>query len=120
MAAATDRQRAVRDAVLRWLFVKSAEGHRGTFLDSDAIGTAFGCSLAPLTQDEVAEASDRLFRSGHVTGVPVMGLSIPRPILTVAGRRVAKAAHIACGRGRKPRSVETDDRLTAAYARARQ
>ncbi|HEY5856261.1 MAG TPA: serine recombinase [Aldersonia sp.] len=92
MTAATDRQRAVRDAVLRWLLAKSMEGDRGRLLDPDAIGETVGWTLSPLTRDEVAEASNHLFRTGHLTGVPVIGLGIPRPILTVAGRRATKAA----------------------------
>ncbi len=31
-----------------------------------------------------------LFKENYLTGVPVMGIGIPRPMLTVAGRRVAK------------------------------
>ncbi|RZL70183.1 MAG: serine recombinase, partial [Rhodococcus sp. (in: high G+C Gram-positive bacteria)] len=39
----------------------------------------------------VVDASMFLFKENYVTGVPVMGIGIPRPMLTVAGRRVAKA-----------------------------
>ncbi|MCQ4118387.1 serine recombinase [Rhodococcus sp. FXJ9.536] len=46
---------------------------------------------SPLIHDEVSEASNFLFKEGYVTGVPVMGIGIPRPMLTVAGRRLAKS-----------------------------
>ncbi|ANS28419.1 serine recombinase [Rhodococcus opacus M213] len=89
MNAATDRQWAVRDAVLRWLLAKATEGYRSPILDADAIGETVGWAPSPLTRDEVADASNYLYRQGYVTGVPVMGIGIPRPMLTVAGRRVA-------------------------------
>ncbi|MFC9839117.1 serine recombinase [Rhodococcus sp. NPDC127530] len=91
MNAATDRQWAVRDAVLGWLLAKATEGYRSPILDAEAIGEAVGWAPAPLTRDEVADASNYLYREGYVTGVPVMGIGIPRPMLTVAGRRVARA-----------------------------
>lgn len=89
--AATDRQWAVRDAVLRWLLAKTTEGYRSPILDADAIGAEVGWVASKLTSDEVADASMFLFKENYVTGVPVMGIGIPRPMLTVAGRRVAKA-----------------------------
>ncbi|TQC43637.1 serine recombinase [Rhodococcus sp. WS4] len=91
MNAATDRQWAVRDAVLRWLLAKVTEGYRSPILDPDVIGETVGWAPSPLTRDEVADASNYLYREGYVTGVPVMGIGIPRPMLTVAGRRVAEA-----------------------------
>ena len=91
MSAATDRQWAVRDAVLRWLLAKTTEGYRSPILDADAIGAEVGWVASPLTRDEVVDASMFLFKENYVTGVPVMGIGIPRPMLTVAGRRVAKA-----------------------------
>ena len=90
MSAATDRQWAVRDAVLRWLLAKTTEGYRSPILDADAIGAEVGWVASPLTHDEVSDASMFLFKENFVTGVPVMGIGIPRPMLTVAGRRVAK------------------------------
>ena len=91
MNAATDRQWAVRDAVLSWLLAKTNEGYRSPILDADAIGAEVGWVASALTHDEVADASMFLFKEAYVAGVPVMGIGIPRPILTVAGRRVAKA-----------------------------
>ncbi|MFC9356653.1 serine recombinase [Rhodococcus sp. NPDC057014] len=91
MSAATDRQWAVRDAVLRWLLAKTTEGYRSPILDADAIGAEVGWVASALTHDEVADASMFLFKENYLTGVPVMGIGIPRPMLTVAGRRVAKA-----------------------------
>ncbi|ELB93305.1 serine recombinase [Rhodococcus wratislaviensis IFP 2016] len=90
MSAATDRQWAVRDAVLRWLLAKTTEGYRSPILDADAIGAEIGWVASPLTRDEVVDASMFLFKENYVTGVPVMGIGIPRPMLTVAGRRAAK------------------------------
>ena len=91
MSAATDRQWAVRDAVLRWLLAKTTEGYRSPILDADAIGAEVGWVASALTRDEVSDASMFLFTENYLTGVPVMGIGIPRPMLTVAGRRVAKA-----------------------------
>ncbi|PBC47583.1 serine recombinase [Rhodococcus sp. ACPA1] len=91
MSAATDRQWAVRDAVLRWLLAKTTEGYRSPILDADAIGAEVGWVASALTHDEVSDASMFLFKENYLTGVPVMGIGIPRPMLTVAGRRVAKA-----------------------------
>ncbi|QTJ70207.1 serine recombinase (plasmid) [Rhodococcus sp. ZPP] len=91
MSAATDRQWAVRDAVLRWLLAKTTEGYRSPILDADAIGAEVGWVASALTHDEVVDASMFLFKENYVTGVPVMGIGIPRPMLTVAGRRVAKS-----------------------------
>ena len=90
MNAATDRQWAVRDAVLRWLLAKATEGYRSPILDAHAVGETVGWAPSPLTRDEVADASNHLYKEGYVTGVPVMGIGIPRPMLTVAGRRVAE------------------------------
>jgi hypothetical protein len=90
VSAATDRQWAVRDAVLRWLLAKTTEGYRSPILDADAIGAEVGWVASALTHDEVSDASMFLFKENYVTGVPVMGIGIPRPMLTVAGRRVAK------------------------------
>lgn len=100
MAAATDRQRAVRDAVLRWLLDKSTQGDRRPLLDPEAIDESVGRTLSPLNPDEVADASNHLFRTGHLTGVPVTGLGVPRPTLTVAGRRMAKRRTISAGGAR--------------------
>ncbi|MDV7087342.1 serine recombinase [Rhodococcus opacus] len=91
MSAATDRQWAVRDAVLRWLLAKTTEGYRSPILDADAIGAEVGWVASALTHDEVSDASMFLFKENYLTGVPVMGIGIPRPMLTVAGRRVAKS-----------------------------
>jgi hypothetical protein len=109
VSAATDRQWAVRDAVLGWLVAKATEGYRSPILDPDAIGDTVGWVPSPLTRDEVADASNYLYREGYLTGVPVMGLGIPRPMLTVAGRRFAES--------RKSLRLNEDSRDTAATAR---
>ncbi|RYH22803.1 MAG: serine recombinase, partial [Alcaligenaceae bacterium] len=62
MSVATDRQWAVRDAVLRWLLAKSTEGYRSPILDADAIGAEVGWVASPLTRDEVVDASMFLFK----------------------------------------------------------
>ena len=87
MNAATDRQWAVRDAVLRWLLAKATEGYRSPILDADAIGETVGWVPSPLTRDEVADASNYLYREGYVTGVPVMGRN---PAPDVDGGRAAR------------------------------
>ncbi|MFE5699089.1 serine recombinase [Rhodococcus koreensis] len=123
MSAATDRQWAVRDAVLRWLLAKTTEGYRSPILDADAIGAEVGWVASALTHDEVVDASMFLFKENFVTGVPVMGIGIPRPMLTVAGRRVAKAgkslrskidAHEAKLRQRLPAPLAETSATTAA------
>ena len=57
MSAATDRQWAVRDAVLCWLLAKTTEGYRSPILDADAIGAEVGWVASPLTRDEVVDLS---------------------------------------------------------------
>ncbi|MFD9669038.1 hypothetical protein ACFWAY_47035, partial [Rhodococcus sp. NPDC059968] len=89
MSAATDRQWAVRDAVLRWLLAKTTEGYRSPILDADAIGGEVGWAASALSDDEVYDASNYLFKEGYVTGMPVKGVGIPRPMLTLVGHRVA-------------------------------
>ena len=93
MSAATDRQWAVRDAVLRWLLAKTTEGYRSPILDADAIGGEVGWAASALSDDEVYDAANYLFTEGYVTGMPVKGLGIPRPILTLVGHRVAKTGN---------------------------
>ena len=93
MSAATDRQWAVRDAVLRWLLAKTTEGYRSPILDADAIGGEVGWAASALNDDEVYDASNYLFKEGYVTGMPVKGVGIPRPMLTLVGRRVAKTGN---------------------------
>jgi hypothetical protein len=90
VSAATDRRWTVRDAVLRWLLAKTTEGYRSPILDADAIGREVGWAASALSDDEVYDASHYLFKKGYVTGMPVKGIGIPRPMLTRVGRRAAE------------------------------
>ncbi|CAG7635517.1 serine recombinase [Rhodococcus opacus] len=90
MSAATDRQWAVRDAVLRWLLAKTTEGYLSPIVDADAIGEEVGWAASALTPDEVSDAANHLYKEGYATGMPVRGIGIPRPRLTLVGRRAAK------------------------------
>lgn len=112
MCAATDRQWAVRDAVLRWLLANATEGFRSPILDADSIGETVGWAPSPLTRDEVADGSNYLYKVGYLTGVPITGMGIPRPMLTVAGRRVART-----GKSLRPESESaTQNRLLRQLA----
>jgi hypothetical protein len=62
-------------------------------LDADAIGGEVGWAASALSDDEVYDAANYLFTEGYVTGMPVKGLGIPRPILTPVGHRVAKTGN---------------------------
>jgi hypothetical protein len=83
------RQWAVRDAVLMWLYTKSAEGNRHPVLMPDAIAQTTGWSAEPLTREEVDNASVWLRDQGLLSGDAAWGGGVPRPAITAKGESFA-------------------------------
>lgn len=83
------RQWAVRDAVLMWLYIKSAEGNRHPVLMPDSIAQTTNWSAAPLTRDEVDSASVWLRDQGLLNGDATWGGGVPRPSITAKGESFA-------------------------------
>lgn len=80
-----ERGWAVRDAVLKWLYIKKFNGVKAPPLSAADIATTAGWVGSPLTQPEVADASNDLKARGLVTGSGAMGAGVIRPMITPDG-----------------------------------
>jgi hypothetical protein len=68
-ANAIDRVWSVRDAVLKWLYLKAMViGNRHPVLLAEDIAKTFDWQADPLTEPEVADASDWLKDKGYLSG----------------------------------------------------
>jgi hypothetical protein len=86
-----DRRWQVRQALVKWLFLRALDGITMPVLSSEAIAAAVNWSDRELTTDEVNQASDWLKDQGLIEGQGVWGGGIPRPRLTSRGEAVAES-----------------------------
>jgi hypothetical protein len=84
-----DRMWAVRDAVLRWLYVLAAQGNRHPTLDLEHIREVAGWSADPLQPDEIDTATRYLKDEGLIDGEDSWGGRISRLVITSRGERKA-------------------------------
>ncbi|HPY23432.1 MAG TPA: hypothetical protein PLK19_03820 [Mycobacterium sp.] len=87
---AVDRVWSIRDAVLKWLYIKAmVNGHRHPVLDAADIAKTVDWQGDPLTEPEVATASDWLKEEGYITGPGSWGHGVIRPSITPRGEAMA-------------------------------
>jgi hypothetical protein len=87
---AIDRMWAVRDAVLRWLYISAAQGNRQPTLNLEAIQEVSGWAAEPLELHEVDAATNFLKEEGYIDGQGAWGRGIFRPVITSYGERKAE------------------------------
>ncbi|CDO33313.1 hypothetical protein [Mycolicibacterium porcinum] len=87
---AIDRVWSIRDAILAWLYIKAmVQGNRHPVLKPDDIAATVDWRGAPLTEPEVAAASDWLKGEGYISGSSAWGHGVIRPSITPRGERMA-------------------------------
>ncbi len=89
--AAVDRVWSIRDAVLKWLYLKAMAGNRHPVLQAGDIANAVEWQGEPLTQRQVAEASEWLRDAEYISGTGTYGGGIVRPSITHKGEALADA-----------------------------
>lgn len=91
-ANAIDRVWSIRDAVLKWLYLKAmVDGNRHPVLLVEDIAKSVDWQADPLTEPEVAAASDWLKDEGYLTGGGTFGHGVVRPSITPRGEALADA-----------------------------
>ncbi|WP_342661729.1 hypothetical protein Rruber_05556 (plasmid) [Rhodococcus ruber] len=85
MSEAVERQWNVRDAVLKWLYVRTAEGAHAPVPKVDNIMEVVDWEGDPITDEEVAKATNHLKERGFIKGPSAMGAGVIRPIITAEG-----------------------------------
>jgi DNA invertase Pin-like site-specific DNA recombinase len=91
-ANAIDRVWSIRDAVLKWLYLKAmVDGNRRPTLIADDIATTVEWQADSLTEPEVAAASDWLKDEGYLSGGGTFGHGVVRPSITPRGEALADA-----------------------------
>ncbi|WP_445167021.1 hypothetical protein ACTXG7_24860 [Mycolicibacterium sp. Dal123E01] len=89
-AVAIDRVWSIRDAVLAWLYIEAmVHGSRHPVLMAEDIAATVDWQGAPLTEPEVAAASDWLKDEGYISGPGSFGHGVVRPSITPSGERMA-------------------------------
>jgi hypothetical protein len=87
---AIDRVWSIRDAILAWLYLKAmVDGNRHPVLKAEDIAATVNWQGEPLTEPEVAAASDWLYDEGYLTGTRAMGHGVVRPTITARGEMMA-------------------------------
>jgi DNA invertase Pin-like site-specific DNA recombinase len=87
-----DRVWSIRDAVLKWLYLASmVDGKRHPVLNAEEISKTVEWQGDPLTQSEVAAASDWLKDEGYLSGGGAWGHGVVRPSITPRGEALADA-----------------------------
>jgi hypothetical protein len=87
---AIDRVWSIRDAILAWLYLKAmVDGNRHPVLKPQDIAATVNWQGEPLTEPEVAAASDWLYDEGYLTGTSSMGHGVVRPTITARGEMMA-------------------------------
>lgn len=85
-----DRVWSIRDAVLKWLYLKAmVEGNRHPVLKVTDIAKTVDWQGDPLTEKEIAAASDWLKEEGYLSGGGTMGHGVVRPSITPRGEGFA-------------------------------
>jgi hypothetical protein len=99
---AIDRVWSIRDAVLKWLYLKAmVNNSRQPVLEADDIANTVEWQGDPLTQHEVEQASDWLLGEGYLSGSSSWGHGVGRPSITARGEALADAGRSVRG-GNKP------------------
>lgn len=89
-ADAIDRVWSIRDAVLKWLYLKAmVDGNRHPVLNAADVAKTVDWQGHPLMTNEVAEASNWLKEEGYLTGPGAMGHGVVRPTITPRGEALA-------------------------------
>lgn len=87
-----DRVWSVRDAVLKWLYLAAmVDGRRHPVLNAEEITKTVEWQGDPLTQPEVAAASNWLKEEGYLSGGGAWGHGVVRPSITPRGEALADA-----------------------------
>jgi hypothetical protein len=90
--AAVDRVWSIRDAVLKWLYLKAmVNANKHPVLQADDIAKTVEWQGEPLTQQEVADASEWLRDQECLTGTASWGGGVIRPSITPKGEALADA-----------------------------
>lgn len=88
--SAIDRVWSIRDAILAWLYTKAmVDGNRHPVLKTEDIAVTVDWQGSPLTQPEIATASDWLKDEGYISGSGAWGHGVVRPSITPRGERMA-------------------------------
>ncbi|WP_156409031.1 hypothetical protein [Mycobacterium sp. Root265] len=89
-SVAIDRVWSIRDAILAWLYIKAmVHGSRRPVLKPEDIAATVDWQGAPLTEPEVAAASDWLKEEGYISGSGSWGHGVIRPAITALGETLA-------------------------------
>ena len=87
---AVDRVWSTRDAVLKWLYLKAmVDSNRHPVLKAEDIAKSVEWQADPLTEPEVAAASDWLKEEGYLSGSSSFGHGVVRPSITPRGEALA-------------------------------
>jgi len=87
-----DRVWSIRDAVLKWLYLKAmVDGNRHPVLQADDIAKTVEWQGDPLTPLEVVEASEWLRDQEYASGTGTWGHGVVRPSITPKGEALADA-----------------------------
>lgn len=89
MSEAIERQWNVRDAVLRWLYVRTAENGHAPSPKVEDIMNVVDWHGEPITDEEVAKATSHLKDRGFLTGTSAWGAGVIRPVITAEGELYA-------------------------------
>lgn len=89
MTSPIDRTWSIRDATLRWLYVKTMAGNSFPVLSAADIAETVGWTSDPITDEEAHSATSWLRDKGMLDGQGVWGGGVPRPQITPAGERLA-------------------------------
>jgi hypothetical protein len=90
--AAVDRVWSVRDAVLKWLYLKAmVETDRHPRLHADDIAKTVDWHDSPLGTSEVEQASSWLLGQGFLNGSESWGHGVGRPTITAKGEALVDA-----------------------------
>ncbi|MCZ4519448.1 serine recombinase [Rhodococcus ruber] len=89
MTSAVDRMWNIRDAFLLWLYEEAASGNRHPHINIDAIHEAAGWAAEPMTEDEVADATNYLKAEKQIDGPQAWGGGVIRPSITSTGEKQA-------------------------------
>ncbi|MCX8565261.1 hypothetical protein OS122_30715, partial [Mycolicibacterium mucogenicum] len=109
-----DRVWSVRDAVLKWLYLAAmVDGRRHPVLNAEEITKTVEWQGDPLTQPEVAAASNWLKEEGYLSGGGAWGHGVVRPSITPRGEALADAGRSVRG-GNTPADPQGSTTMVAS------
>jgi hypothetical protein len=108
MGTSSDRGWIIRDAVLRWIYLKAMlDRDRHPILIADEITKVVGCQGEPMTAEEVDSASDWLLAHQHIRCTDWSN-GARRASMTAKGETFA-ASNISVRGGNKAANIATTD-----------